>query len=146
LFLELSEYERCSEECHCSAVEPPKWAYELSSSGACIENEDVYKEIFPAADTAAPLLGLLGAGQWEERLFAITALPFTEYYVPIYAIASDGAVVIGIQGREYLLNPGQTWVDSGTRNNAPPAGCSVSYVNKLINHGLLQRSQIQLCP
>jgi hypothetical protein len=147
LFIELHEYDSCSDACQCPAVEPPMWAYEWYSGELCLTNNEYYDRSFPASAAApvTPLLGFYGAGRWQERLIPITALPFEEYYLPIYSVDTDGSIVIGLQGKNYFLRPGQSWYESGTYKSEPPDGCTKYYENRLINHGLIAREQIKAC-
>ncbi|MBI5841756.1 MAG: hypothetical protein HZB19_16830 [Chloroflexi bacterium] len=148
LFVELSTYDERSEQCQCPAVEPPKWVYKWSSSSELCIEEYFYNLYFPdptSIVSSTSVLGLFGYGRWQEVLSAINTLPYNEYYIPIYSADSDGVIVIGLQGKEYFLKPGQSWVDSGRFKREPPAGCSISYVNKLTNYGLLNRQRIQPC-
>jgi len=148
LFVELSIYDDCSEECDCPVVEPPRSVYEWSSSGELCMDEYFYQHYFTDSTEAVPppsILGFFGYGRWREEFSAINTLPYNEYYIPVYSIDSNGVIVIGIKGKKYFLEPGQTWVDSGQYESEPPVGCIIYYTNTMRNYGLLMEDQIHPC-
>jgi hypothetical protein len=148
VFVELYTSSDCSWQCQCPVVEPPRQIYEWSSPGnLCTLDEYLYNSYFlTSTSTISPtaIAGLFGYGRWHEKLSAINAFPYEEYYIPIYGANADGSIVVGLQGKKYFLKPGQSWTDSGTYKDEPPAGCSKSYMDRLTNYGFVKREDIRL--
>jgi hypothetical protein len=149
LFVEDYYSDECSEQCNCPVVEPPKRIYELTSAGELCMDEHIYKQLFPdegSNSSSGSFLGLFGYGRWREGLSAIYTLPFNYYDIIIHSVGPDGIIVIGLQGEEYFLKPGESWFNSGSYKREPPAGCIKSYSERITNYGLLDRQQIKPWP
>ena len=148
LFAELAYSDDCSEQCRCPVVEPPRRVYEWTSPNQLCIYEDFYNEYFPEPTSdisSISVLGLFGYGRYDEGLSLINALPYNEFHIPIYSVDSNGVIVIGLEGREYFLNPGQSWVNSYSSKSEPPAGCSIYHWERFTNYGLLEHQDINPC-
>jgi hypothetical protein len=145
LFVTADTYDECSQgKCGCPVVEAPRWVYEWSPEGNLYINPSLYQEYSSNfTDSSTSFLGLFGYGQWRDNLSAITALPYTESGITIYSVDSDGVIVIDLQGKPYLLKPGQRWLIIGSYESYAEAGCSIRYETRLTNYGLLNRQQIR---
>ena len=146
LFVEAYTIDECSQgKCGCPAVEPPRAVYTWNLVGDLIVNKYYYQKYFSDSTStvsSTSLSGLFGYGEWRENLSAINTLPHNEYGTTIYSVDSDGGIVIDIQGKAYLLKPGQSWLKSGRYPSYIQEGCSVHYETRLTNYGLLKRQQI----
>ncbi len=151
LFVERYYSEDCSQECVCPAVQPPAPAYGRTKPGdLCISHlSNIYFDPI-AAVSSGSILGLMGAGGWQEHLYAIKALPYDPGpdlpgYPPIYNVNSDGTIVIGIRGKAYYLKTGQSWFTSIKYKSGSPAGCIKSYESRFTNVGFLKRQSLKVC-
>ena len=146
LFVEAYTIDECSQgQCGCPVVEPPRSAYVWNSVGDLLVNTYYYQKYFSDSTStvsSTSLLGLFGYGEWRENLSAINSLPYNEYDTTIYSVDLDGGIVIDIQGKAYLLKPGQSWLKSGSYPSYVQEGCRVHYEMRLTNYGLLKRQQI----
>lgn len=109
-------------------------------------DEYFYQQYFPdptGTVSSTSFLGLFGYGEWRENLSAIKTLPYSEYGTTVYGVDSDGVIVIDVQGKAYLLKPGQSWLFGGSYMSYAEEGCSVHYETRLTNYGLLERQQFQ---
>ena len=86
--------------------------------------------------------GAMGGGAFSQ-LQPITAVPFSLPYdaAIIHSVDADGQIVAEIEGVSYLIAPGESWIH--TREWDPTADCHRTATTRLMNFGLLDRSQIE---
>ena len=101
----------------------------------------------PASVLTSTLVGFFGYGKWNERVYAIKALPYeTPPYgeATIYSVDAQGTVVVEVQGKTHFVRPGQAWTASGNVKKEPPPGCHISFTDQLSNYGLLAQAKIRI--
>lgn len=166
IFLEYSGRSECSSECNCAPTEARAPLYEITSTGELWIESDllgvdptgkswVIKDSEGILTLSDPIAGFFvynndaSVGQVQVvSPLPFTLIPFTFTFdalavATIYSVEADGTAIVEVYGETYFIKPGQSWTESGDWSREPPAGCRISYSNRLTNFGLFSKTQIR---
>lgn len=166
IFLEYFGRSECSNECNCAPTEARAPLYEITSAGELWIESDllgvdsagkswIRKDLESILTLSDPVAGFfvydddssIGQVQVVDPL-PFTLIPFTftadaPAVATVYSVEADGTAIVEVYGETYFIKPGQSWTESGDWSREPPAGCRISYSDRLTNFGLFSKTQIR---
>jgi hypothetical protein len=151
IFLAYFGRSECSGECNCAPTEARAPLYEITPAGELWIISDLEDHPTLSSQIAGFFVydddSSIGEVQVVDPLpFTVTPFTFTRdapAIATVYSVEADGTAVVEVYGETYFIKPGQLWTESGDWSREPPAGCRMSYSDRLTNFGLFSKAQVR---